>query len=382
MLRSLLRPTLLILILETSLFGQGVTDGRQSTLPASGSAQPSTVAPGGAAQSIRPGVAAGPLSEANRYYRRGQFDAAILIYNMILERYPDSPDAYAGLIRVYLKQKDVDQAYQTALKGLKAADSPTVHVAMGEVLFRLGRIPEADNEWLNVVNQGNLNARAYWGLSRVRAALSLYAQAKRMLDKARELDPADPDIQRYWINSLSRAEQIQFWENYLASPTNDDAETRADLQHRLDYLKAMEKQPHHACRLVTQVPSTETKLVKLLEGPTLLRGYALEVSVNGKKSKLMLDTGASGILIDPGLAHKADITEVSETSIGGIGDKERASAYLGFANSLKIGELEFQDCRVSVLEKRSALDVDGLIGGDVFNHFLVDIDFPKKTRRR
>jgi predicted aspartyl protease len=300
---------------------------------------------------------------------------------VVLQNNPKSPDAYAGLTRVYLKQKNVEQAYETAANGVKVTDAPAVHVALGEVYFRQGRIPEAEREWVNVINKGYPSARAYWGLSRVRAALSLYRQAKEMLDKAHELDQKDPDIQKSWINSLSRAEQIQFWENYLASPTNDDAETRADMQHRLDYLRAMQNQPHHACRLVSHVPSTETELLRVLTDPMHMRGYALAVSVNGKKGNLVLDTGASGILIDRGLARKAGVTELSATDIGGIGDKGRTGGYVGLASSIKIGELEFQDCSVRVIEKRSVLGDDGLIGGNVFGAFLVDIDFPNEKLR-
>ncbi len=223
--------------------------------------------------------------------------------------------------------------------------------------------------------------RLLGNVTAMRTATSFYKQAKEMLDKAHELDPTDPDIKKSWINSLSRAEQIQFWENYLASPTNDDAETRAEIQHWLDYLRALQNQPPHACRLVSQVPSTETKLVRILTDPTHMRGYGLVVSLNEKKGNLVFDTGASGIVIDQGLARRAGITEISEMEIGGIGDKGRAGGYFGFANSIKIGELEFQDCRVAVIEKRSLAGNEGLIGGDVFSRFLVDIDFPHEKLR-
>jgi tetratricopeptide (TPR) repeat protein len=361
-----------------------VTDGQKSSLPAPSSASPSAVAPGGSTPSYFSTFTQAtpdPLAEANRHYRRGEFDAAIQSYNAVLQKNPKSPDAYAGLTRVHLKQKEVDQAFEIATKGLKATNSPTVDAALGEVLFRQGKIPEAEREWVNIINKGYPNARAYWGLARVRNAISLYAQAKQMLDKAHELDPNDPDIQKYWINSLSRAEQIQYWENYLASPTNDDAETRADMQQRLDYLRAIENQPNHACHLVSHVPSTEMNLLRILADPVHIYRYGLAVSVNGKKGRLVLDTGASGILIDQGMARKADIAEVSEMAIGGIGDKGRAGGFIGFANSIKIGDLEFQDCRVSVIEKRSVLGDDGLIGADIFNDFLVDIDFPKEKLR-
>ena len=109
------------------------------------------------------------------------------------------------------------------------------------------------------------------------------------------------DIQHYWISSLSRAEQIKYWENYLASPTNDDAETRADMPHLLDYLRAVQNQPRHACHLMDHVPSTATNPQRILIDPIHLRGYAPALAVNGKKGKLLLDTGASGILRNPGI---------------------------------------------------------------------------------
>jgi predicted aspartyl protease len=112
-----------------------------------------------------------------------------------------------------------------------------------------------------------------------------------------------------------------------------------------------------------------------------LRGYGLSVTVNGAKSKLLLDTGASGILINRNLAEKAGLSRFSDVDLRGIGDKGNRSGYTALANSFKIGELEFQDCPVRVLDQRSVVGEDGLIGADVFSRFLVDIDFPKEKLR-
>ena len=72
---------------------------------------------------------------------------------------------------------------------------------------------------------------------------------------------------------------------------------------------------------------------------------------------------------------------LSDTDIRGIGDKGNKGGYTALADSLKIGQLEFPDCPVTVLEQRSVVDEDGLIGADVFWHFLVDIDFPNEKLR-
>jgi tetratricopeptide (TPR) repeat protein len=317
-----------------------------------------------------------PLREAKEFYRKGDFDHAIQKYQQLLQERPNSPEVYAGLTRVYLKKKDVKQASDTITKGLQVADSPVVRVAFGEVYFRQGKISAAEQEWVNVIKSGHGDARAYLGLARVRWAISMYKSGWAMINQAHQLDPADLEIRKLWVGQLSGAERIKYLEQYLAGDTNDDAETRAGIQHYLEYLKARAKDPRGACHLVSKTATTETNLVRLIVDPTHLRGYGLSVLVNGEKSKLLLDTGASGILINRNLAERAGVTKLSDADIRGIGDKGSRSGYAGLANSLKIGELEFHDCPVEVLEQRSVTGEDGLIGADVFAAFLVDIDFP------
>ena len=100
---------------------------------------------------------------------------------------------------MYLKKKDVKQAEATLTKGLPVADSPTVRVALGEVYFRQGKIPEAEQEWVNVLNSGKQDARAYMGLARVRWAISVYKSGRSMIDRAHPWDSNDPEIRRLWI---------------------------------------------------------------------------------------------------------------------------------------------------------------------------------------
>jgi len=76
------------------------------------------------------------------------------------------------------------------------------------------------------------------------------------------------------------------------------------------------------------------------------------------------------------VAEKAGLTSISEGHYAGIGDKGLQSGYTAVADHIRIGELEFQDCVVSVSDKRSVAEEDGLIGADVFGAYLVDIDLP------
>ena len=350
----------------------------QSQSPSSAAA-PSTLQSSPTVEiSAEPATAPDPLGDATRLFRKGDFDGAVQKYQQLLQEKPNSPDVYIGLTHVYLQKKDVKRANDTVTKGLQVADSPLVRVALGEVYFRQGRIREAEQEWVNVINSGHQQARAYLGLARVRHAISLYESGRTMIDKAHQLDPGDPEILKSWVEKLSRSERIKYLEEYLAGETNDDAETRAGMQHYLEYLKARAKDPRGSCQLVSKATTTETELIRVLSDAIHLSGYGLSVAINGKKSKLLLDTGASGILINRNLAEKARVTRISDTEIGGIGDQSSRKGHIGLANSLKIGELEFQNCPVEVIDQRSVVEEDGLIGADVFDAFLVDIDFPNE----
>lgn len=319
-----------------------------------------------------------PVGEANALYRKGDYDGAIRGYEQLLREHPSSPDGRAGIARVYLKQKKVDEAAQSIAQAIAASDSPRLHVVLGEILFRQGKITEAEKEWVDVVNGGRAEPRAYLGLARVREAIALYKSAKTMIDKAHELDPRDPDIQKFWIGTLRRAERIKYYESYLAGENNLDADERADLESYLSYLKERAKQPGSSCRLVSKVTATETPLARLLIDPTHLRGYGLSVALNGAKTRIMLDTGASGIVVNRRVAERAGIAKLTETRIWGVGDKGAKNGYIGTADSIRIGELEFQDCPVEVMDSRSVAGEEGLIGADVFEDFLVEIDFPNE----
>jgi aspartyl protease len=211
-----------------------------------------------------------------------------------------------------------------------------VHVALGELYFRLGRIGDAEAEWVKVVNSGRQDAHAYLGLARVRWAISMYKSGWNMIEMAHTLEPSDPDIRRTWMCKLSTKERIQFLKEYLAGDNNDDEETRTGMRHYLEFLEARSKDPRGACHLISKSTATETPLERLLTDPSHLRGYGLNVEVNGRKTKLMLDTGASGILINRSLAERAGRDEA-----GGSrrrrnrrqGNEERLSGTGGFVKS-------------------------------------------------
>lgn len=321
-------------------------------------------------------TAANPLGDARALYRKGDFDKAIAKYQEYQKDHPNSPDSYTGIMRVYLKQKKLDEAVQAVQLGMQYADSPRMRVAQAELWFRQGKIVEAESAWVKVINSGTPDARAYLGLSHVDNAVAMYKSAQKYIQKAHDIDPDDPDVNEAWVGTLSRAQRIKYLEDSLAGDNNWDEEKRAGIKSYLEYLKERSLQKRNPCRLASKVTSTETPLLPLLIDPRHMRGLGLTVSLNGHKSNLLLDTGAGGILVTRSVAQHAGVSKMVEVQIGGIGDKGRKKAFVGIVDSIKIGQLEFQNCPIEVIERGSLADEDGLIGPNVFEEFLVDLDFP------
>jgi tetratricopeptide (TPR) repeat protein len=327
------------------------------------------------------------LSDALSLYRKGSFDQALAKYNEILKADPHSGEAYAGIIRCYLKQEKIREADDALQKGLQSnPGSGELKVAEGELLFRQGEIPEAGKLFDEVIAtppdpmhpNTPPNARAYLGAARVAEANAMYAREHILITRAHALDNADPDIRKLWIQTLSMDESIQSLEDYLGHPNNDDEPSRRHLRARLDFMKAARSEKAGRCRPVSDVTATKTNLISITLGGGSWQGSGLNVDVNGKPSRMLLDTGASGILLSSQLAALAGLKPGAAVAMGGIGDKPDATAHIAYADSVKIGEMEFSNCPLYIVDRLPPA-VDGIIGTDVFANFLIELDFPKST---
>lgn len=317
------------------------------------------------------------LAAANQLYRSGRFADAAEKYQAILQVNATLVPAHTGLIRALLRQQKIDEASIEASKALSAQpNSAALLAAMGDVQFRLAEMPEAQDSYLHAQRIDLREFRAYVGLARLYNAYSLHGRAYEELKIAYQIAPNDPEVQRMWLARLGRRERIAALQSYLAGAHPDDAEETEHLQHYLEFLEATVDQPMHACKLVSKVEQTDTKLEQMVRDARHIVGYGLGVKLNDRNSHLLLDTGASGILIGRKFAEKAGLKHISDVRYYGIGDKGLQSGYVAVADHIRVGELEFADCVVHVADRTSLTDEDGLIGADVFSSYLIDIDFP------
>jgi hypothetical protein len=150
----------------------------------------------------------------------------------------------------------------------------------------------------------------------------MYRMAYGELQIAHEIAPDDIEVQRAWLGMLPRKERLAALESYLGEPHPDDEEETKRMTEYLEFLKATIDKPIHACRLVSKVEQTETKLETMYaEDGRHMRGIGLSAKLNDRNVHLLLDTGAGGIMVGRKIAEKAGLTTISAVHYGGIGEK-------------------------------------------------------------
>ena len=318
------------------------------------------------------------LGAADQLYRAGKFAEAETRYQAILKTDTKLVAAQVGLVRAMLRQQKLDEAMDAVNAALAPpANAAALLAAKGDVQFRRGEMSDAEVSYLTAKKLDPKEVHAYLGLARLYGSYSLYRRAYDQLQSAHEIAPDDLEVQRAWLRMLPRKERLAAMEAYLGGPHPDDEEETKWMTEYLGFLKATVDKPVHACRLISKVEQTETKL-ETMYGQDIhrVRGIGLSVRLNDRNAHLLLDTGAGGIMVNRKLAEKAGLTPISAVHYGGVGDKGLQSGYTAVADHIRIGELEFQDCVVSVSDKGSVADEDGLIGADVFGRYPIDIDLP------
>jgi predicted aspartyl protease len=265
---------------------------------------------------------------------------------------------------------------QTALA--EAPESAAAHEFAGEVLFRRGDFTQAESEFQRALKLNENLAPAWWGLARIAQCTSRRKTASGYLRRAHELAPRDPRILQEWAMGLHGEERIDALEKYAAM-SRDPKELQA-LARQIEFDKALRGRKIMA--LASAYEKTEIPLETLINRSTRRRSYGLEISVNGARLRVMLDTGASGILIQRRAAERAGVVRLSDATFRGIGNNTKLpGGYHGIAGRIRIGDVEFLDTPINVADEFVTTTEDGLIGTNVFSEFLVTLDFAARKLR-
>jgi tetratricopeptide (TPR) repeat protein len=290
----------------------------------------------------------------------------------------------AKLVRSLIAQNKLDDALKTAQDTQQAHPQDSYAImSLGEVHYRLSQMDQAATFFQRAAMLDTCNARAHADVADYMELIGLFASAEKQIDVAHRLSPDDRGIQAQWnaFNPahLSAPERIAALQKTIETLPADDEQRKRTEQR----IKRIDLEARGKCRLASPVETTTLPLPFFRFG----HSSALDIEINGVKAHMILDTGASGILIGKALADKMKLEGELETGVGGIGDNGVQEAQIAVAKHLRIGNLTFEDCPVTITlpSKRRNDDVDpnsalsrGLIGADIFDQFLVTINIPER----
>ena len=294
---------------------------------------------------------------------------------------PGFAAATAGLVRSLIDENKSHEAVDTANAALKLHPNNAVLLdALGEAYYRRGETDQAAIT-LNAAAKADIcNSRVHLDMARYFHFNAEYASEQRQLEVAHQLAPHNESIPRPYsaTSHTETQEEIidRLTDRLNSSELSPDA--KASLQRTINVLKAESK---GSCEITNPVPSAQIPIVPIANGPVDMFGAGLDLVLNGKKRRFLLDTGASGLLLSRSAARAAGLISEAESQGFGVGDSGMQKELLAHVDDLKIGPLDFHNCLVRISDQKQIVGVDGLIGADVFSSYLVTIDVPSRMVR-
>lgn len=320
--------------------------------------------------------------EALAAYQSGNFERAIPLLQAAVAAAPQDEALNAALLSSLVYEGQVDAASDAARSDEdKFPDSPAVTAARGEFAYYMGDTEKAETLFRQALKLKEETPRAYLGLYRLYEAASMHGTARRLILRAHALDPDDALITRTWMAFIPPDQQQALFGPFAeAHPWLFKG---VNLQRVLDNSnKVPENRPHRqAFELEGEKQAVTLDLVPIHDGRGQVAALALPFRLNnGRTLNLVLDTGASGILVSQQDADKAGAHHLGAVQASGIGDGGVQKAVLAVANTCEIGALHYRAClvRAAVGPLRVTGEADGLIGTNVFSEYLVRIGFRER----
>ena len=284
--------------------------------------------------------------------------------------------ASAGDVRDLIEKDRWSEALVMARALVAEAPDPDAKTALGEALYRAGRIDEADATLSPVAAEADAPARALAQLGLVRAAQGRQDEAGTLMEGAVARAPGDP-----WVVfrasgvAASRSRAVALLKSYLEASANEDPDRIEGARGTLRLYTALGERK---VWVAVAAPQRLEVPLKPLAGTG--GGYFVEATLaNRKKIRLLLDTGSTGLFVVERAVKKGGLTPLSEETVFAGGGSGRSPSKRGLLAKLAIGGLEFADALVTTTtdEFDPQGRIHGVLGLNVFSGYRVTMDLVK-----
>jgi len=289
---------------------------------------------------------------------------------------------YAGLAergRALLRSGQLADAERLVRAGMESGPDDALLCLAGEIRFRRADFDGARRAFQSALDANPGNARAWWGIGRIEQLHFNRTAARDLFAKAFRLDPNDTDIVISFLNFVENVENRRILLRNVASIARVSMPERA-----AQAVAHLQIESHLAGRPADDLASAYTGYRLPLSGfhPSGATRHGLVVTARingGRPLRLVLDTGARGILLHKSAASGLALESVADSKVGGFGGSGASDSSLMLARSVTFDDLAFRDCLVEVSAHNVTAGADGILGASLFERFRIRIDSRSRT---
>lgn len=314
-----------------------------------------------------------PVSPAEQAYRDGDTKKALELFQQALAAHPEDMVQMEGAVRSAIRLREFTTA-EKLVTTHQDSKSDWAMLAASEYYTSQGQLERAQQAVAMALAANLCNAQAHLHEARLNRYSSMYAKAKKQVDTAYMLDKSDPAITSAWLNQQALPFKIAYYKSQ-SEDQSIPADKRDSASQAVEYYTS-EAEAKHSCRMTSVATSTSMDMAPIMEDGANIRGWGLDVGINGHSTRMFIDTGASGLIINRGAAERAGLKPFSRSSFFGIGNKGTQKAFAAYADHLRVGNFEFTDCIVQISDSKTVGTTQGLLGMNMFRDYVVQLDFP------
>jgi tetratricopeptide (TPR) repeat protein len=314
---------------------------------------------------------------AEAVLRRGSPAEAAALFAESIAEVPDDAASMAGRVRALVANDDWRRAVDEAARYAAAAPgSVEVRAALGEALFRAGRLPQAAEVVDPLVREDGAPVGALVVAGLLRAAEGRDEDAAALLDRAVAKAPTDRAA-LYWAAgaAASRSRAVELLRRYLEVSEGDDDDRIEGAKGTLELYRTLYDRPIWIPQ--TRPERLELPLRALASRPGVVEGFVVDAVVTGgKKVPLLLDSGSTGLFVVDRIAKRAEFQPLSSETVFGGGGEGRTASRRGLLASFALGDLTYRDG----LATSSRHEVDptgrfqGVLGLWLFDGYQITLD--------
>lgn len=326
------------------------------------------------------------FKRAEQDLRAGRFIEAEQAYRQFLAANEKHSPARLGLSAALLKQRKLQAAFDEAVTVVtREPESARAFALIGMTLLTSGDFPRASEYFARAVQLDEREALAIAGLGLIHYYESRLEASRRLLRRAVQLAPREPDYIFSLAQAAARAERYReaadAYETFLRISPITDEDRRARIQGLIQFLRFVSTQGE-----LYQAGGARQSAIKF---ELLNNRPILQVRVNKQEEPLrfVLDSGSGMCVISEEAARKMKVGAVARggraRAVGGDGSFD---IVYGFFRELSFGVEDRQNSNVTMANVPVYIrpfynkenPVDGYIGLSVLSRHLISVDYRKR----